>query len=66
MQGYAQERNDSIYTTDSLLNNQRSDSILVHFLQKIQIPITDTNEVKLLKSGEEKFLCLFSEIKKAL
>ncbi|WP_448788676.1 cardiolipin synthase [Bacteroides graminisolvens] len=65
MQGYAQERNDSIYTTDSLLNNQRSDSILVHFLQKIQIPITDTNEVKLLKSGEEKFLCLFSEIKKA-
>ena len=56
MQGYAQERNDSIYTTDSILNNQRSDSILVHFLQKIQIPITDTNEVKLLKSGEEKFL----------
>jgi cardiolipin synthase A/B len=44
---------------------QKSDSIVIRFLEDLHIPITKENHTKLLKSGKEKFIDLFAEIKKA-
>ena len=47
-------------------NNTPSDSILIAYLQQeYNIIPTEHNNIKLLKSGEEKFIDLFQEIKKA-
>lgn len=47
-------------------SNSPSDSILIAYLQQeYGIIPSDNNNIKLLKSGEEKFLDLFEEIKKA-
>lgn len=43
----------------------RSDTTLIAYLNKQQIPINESNELKLLKSGEEKFKDLFQQIEKA-
>lgn len=47
------------------LNTYTSDSIMIDILKKQGIPITAVNKVKLLESGQEKFLDLFEEIKGA-
>ena len=44
---------------------QKSDSIVINFLKDLHIPITQENHSKLLKSGKEKFIDLFSEVRKA-
>ncbi|WP_235816382.1 cardiolipin synthase [Bacteroides ihuae] len=44
---------------------QRSDSVVINFLKDLYIPITKENHSKLLKSGKEKFIDLFSEVRKA-
>lgn len=43
----------------------RSDTTLIAYLNKQQIPINESNELKLLKSGEEKFKDLFQQIDRA-
>lgn len=46
--------------------NTSSDSILIAYLkQEYRVTPTEHNSIKLLKSGEEKFIDLFEEIKKA-
>lgn len=56
---------------DSLLTHPRdsieltSDSLVLNFLKESGIPISDNNQVKLLKSGQEKFIDLFESIRKA-
>lgn len=42
-----------------------SDSLVMRFLSKSGIPISDNNKVKLLKSGREKFIDLFTAIRGA-
>lgn len=42
-----------------------SDSLVLRFLSESGIPISDNNKVKLLKSGREKFIDLFSAIREA-
>ena len=47
-------------------SNSPSDSILIAYLQQeYGVTPTEHNNIKLLKSGEEKFIDLFQEIKKA-
>ena len=43
----------------------RSDSLVLQFLEYSNIPITDNNKVKLIKSGREKFEDLFEAIRGA-
>lgn len=56
---------------DSLITQPRdsisltSDSLVLRFLAASEIPISDNNKVKLLKSGQEKFIDLFASIRKA-
>ncbi|MFV0586488.1 cardiolipin synthase [Bacteroides reticulotermitis] len=56
---------------DSLMTQPRdsieltSDSLVLHFLSESGIPISGNNEVKLLKSGREKFIDLFESIRRA-
>ena len=62
--------NNIIASTSVYTNNhnqkQPSDSILIAYLQKeYNINPTLNNQIKLLKSGEEKFIDLFEEIRKA-
>ena len=42
-----------------------SDSIVKHFLQDSGVKVTEGNQVKLLKSGREKFDDLFDEVRRA-
>lgn len=62
--------NSNIFANNSKLQkenkNTSSDSILIAYLkQEYGVNPTEHNNIKLLKSGEEKFLDLFEEIKKA-
>ena len=62
--------NSNIFANNSKLQkenkNTSSDSILIAYLkQEYGVKPTEHNNIKLLKSGEEKFLDLFEEIKKA-
>lgn len=56
---------------DSLMTQSRdsiqltSDSLVLRFMSKSGIPISNNNKVKLLKSGREKFLDLFAAIREA-
>lgn len=43
----------------------QSDSTIIAYMAEYGIKLTDKNEVKLLKSGKEKFIDLFQEIEKA-
>ena len=47
------------------LNKTQSDSILISYLKEYGIETTNHNELKLLKSGEEKFIDLFQKIEEA-
>ena len=42
-----------------------SDSILIKYLAENNIYPTDNNEIKIIRSGEEKFIELFKDIEKA-
>lgn len=53
----ADEYSDSLKT--------RSDSTLISYLKENNITTTTDNELKILKSGREKFIDLFAEIEKA-
>ena len=43
----------------------QSDSTLINYLNNLGIETTTNNQVKLLKSGEEKFIDLFDNIEQA-
>ena len=47
------------------LNKTQSDSILISYLKEYGIKTTNHNELKLLKSGKEKFIDLFQKIEEA-
>ncbi|MBQ8889782.1 MAG: cardiolipin synthase, partial [Bacteroidaceae bacterium] len=49
----------------NITTNISSDSTLIAYLQEYGITTTTNNELKILKSGKEKFLDLFEEIEKA-
>lgn len=46
-------------------NRSKSDSILIAYLNECGIQTSTENEVEILKSGHDKFIDLFEEIKKA-
>ena len=52
-----------IFTTGSL--KAQSDSTLIAYLKNLKIETTHHNQLKLLKSGEEKFIDLFQKIEEA-
>ena len=53
------------YAQESNISHNNSDSTLINYLNTCGVITTKNNELKLLKSGEEKFIDLFAEIKKA-
>lgn len=55
----------NVYATDILKFKSKSDSTIIEYLKEYGIHTTTNNEVKILKSGHEKFIDLFEEIKKA-
>ena len=55
----------NVYATDILKFKSKSDSTIIEYLKEYGIQTTTNNEVKILKSGHEKFIDLFEEIKKA-
>lgn len=46
-------------------NESKSDSVLIAYLNECGIEVTTKNEIEILKSGHDKFIDLFEEIKKA-
>lgn len=52
-------------TIEKDFSREQSDSILITYLSNKGIKTTTNNKLKLLKSGEEKFIDLFQEIKEA-
>jgi len=52
-------------TTPILAHKPQSDSTLIAYLNECGIKTTKGNEIKLLKSGHDKFIDLFKEIEKA-
>ena len=57
--------NFNLQATNKTSNETKSDSILIAYLNANGIQITQHNKLKLLKSGEEKFIDLFQAIKQA-
>ena len=55
----------NVYATDILKFKSKSDSTIIEYLKEYGIHTTTNDEVKILKSGHEKFIDLFEEIKKA-
>ena len=55
----------NVYATEIIGSKSKSDSTIIEYLKEYGIHTTTNNEVKLLKSGHEKFIDLFEEIKKA-
>ena len=55
----------NVYATDILKFKSKSDSTIIEYLKEYGIHTTTNNEVKILKSGHEKFIDLFKDIKKA-
>jgi cardiolipin synthase len=55
----------NVYATDILKFKSKSDSTIIEYLKEYGIHTTSNNEIKILKSGQEKFIDLFEEIKKA-
>lgn len=53
------------YAGNGLYRPTQSDSIVIAYLNENGIKVTTNNEVKILKSGEEKFIDLFEAIKGA-
>lgn len=59
------DRIDSLITQPRDSIGLTSDSLVLRFLSASEIPISDNNKVKLLKSGQEKFIDLFAAIREA-
>ena len=57
--------NNQVNAQESNNGKAKSDSTLINYLKEYKIETTTKNELKLLKSGEEKFIDLFTEIEKA-
>lgn len=55
----------NVYATEIIGSKSKSDSTIIEYLKEYGIHTTTNNEVKILKSGHEKFIDLFEEIKKA-
>lgn len=55
----------NVYATEIIGSGSKSDSTIIEYLKEYGIQTTTNNEVKILKSGHEKFIDLFEEIKKA-
>lgn len=55
----------NVYATEIIGFKSKSDSTIIEYLKEYGIQTTTNNEVKILKSGHEKFIDLFEEIKKA-
>lgn len=55
----------NVYATDIIEAGSKSDSTIIEYLKEYGIHTTTNNEVKILKSGHEKFIDLFKDIKKA-
>ena len=55
----------NVHAENNIINRHQSDSILINYLKEYGIELTKHNELKLLKSGHEKFIDLFHEIEKA-
>ena len=53
------------YAQKNHISHNNSDSTLINYLNTCGVITTKNNELKLLKSGEEKFIDLFAEIEKA-
>ena len=53
------------YAQKTHISHNNSDSTLINYLNTCGVITTKNNELKLLKSGEEKFIDLFAEIEKA-
>lgn len=51
--------------TNTITQQKNSDSTLIAYLNNLGIETTSHNKLKLLKSGEEKFIDLFQKIEKA-
>lgn len=51
--------------TNTIYSQKNSDSTLVAYLNNLGIETTTNNKLKLLKSGEEKFIDLFQKIEEA-
>ena len=57
--------NTKAYAQESIISHNNSDTALINYLNTCGVITTKNNELKLLKSGEEKFIDLFAEIEKA-
>ena len=57
--------NINLHTTNAAPSQAKSDSILIAYLNANGIELTQQNKLKLLKSGEEKFIDLFQAIERA-
>ena len=57
--------NLNLQATNKTPNQTKSDSILIAYLNANEIQLTQHNKLKLLKSGEEKFIDLFQAIEQA-
>ena len=55
----------NVYATEIIGSKSKSDSTIIEYLKEYGIHTTTNNEVKILKSGHEKFIDLFKDIKKA-
>jgi cardiolipin synthase len=55
----------NMYATEIIESESKSDSTIIEYLKEYGIQTTNNNEIKILKSGQEKFIDLFEEIKKA-
>lgn len=55
----------NVYATEIIESKSKSDSTIIEYLKEYGIQTTTNNEVRILKSGHEKFIDLFEEIKKA-
>ena len=55
----------NVYATEIIESKSKSDSTIIEYLKEYGIQTTTNNEVKILKSGHEKFIDLFKDIKKA-
>ena len=57
--------NIQVYATTENHQKEQSDSTLITYLKELGINPTSNNKLKLLKSGEEKFIDLFQKIEEA-
>lgn len=55
----------SVNAESIIQENPKSDSLLIAYLKEYGIETSTGNEIKILKSGHDKFIDLFEEIKKA-